>query len=324
MKERIRTNEQNAETIWDACQGIGKIDPQDFAKIERDGNIFSLSECVPVITRITDIFAHITLEDIESIPDGQRGTLSNEVYQAQNMFHDIEHADPQQLANRSEMLQRVKNTYHGNRQNLAWIMAYIRPDLSGQREMRNKQRQMDAILSQVETRKSEADNLLKQMQGVAAELGVSEHAMIFKKVARRHAVAKYIWLSATVVLAGVTAYVGWALTTQPIGSDVEMIQYVVARLFVLGVLSYVLVWSGRTYRAEAHNEIVNAHRCEALRTFKVFTNAAGQDQATKNAVLIQSTQCIFAHRPSGFAQHDDAVPSSHMLELTRSIAGGQE
>ena len=93
---------------------------------------------------------------------------------------------------------------------------------------------------------------------------------------------------------------------------------------MLGVLSYALVWSGRTYRAEAHNQIVNEHRRDALATFETFVGATS-DPATKNAVLVQSTQCIFSHRPSGYGeQSSDAAPPSHMLELTRTLTGGDD
>ena len=99
------------------------------------------------------------------------------------------------------------------------------------------------------------------------------------------------------------------------------IQLVAARLLVFGILSYSVVWAGRMYRSQAHNQVVNKHRSDALRTFETFAEATS-DAATKNVILVQATQCIFSHRPSGFGQQDnDVAPSSHMLELTRGMIG---
>ena len=104
-----------------------------------------------------------------------------------------------------------------------------------------------------------------------------------------------------------------------IGPSSDTIQFVAARIILFGVLSYALVSAVRIYRAEAHNQVVNAHRHHALRTFETFT-AASSDDATRNAVLMQATQCIFSHRPSGFGQReDDAAPQSQVLELTRNV-----
>ena len=84
-------------------------------------------------------------------------------------------------------------------------------------------------------------------------------------------------------------------------------------------MTYALVSTVRTYRAEAHNHVVNAHRHHALSTFETFT-AASSDDATRNAVLMQATQCIFSHRPSGFGhREDDTAPQSQVLELTRNV-----
>lgn len=49
---------------------------------------------------------------------------------------------------------------------------------------------------------------------------------------------------------------------------------------------------------------------------------AASDDATEDAVLMQTTHAIFAHRPSGFGhQENDSTPPSHMIELTRGVMG---
>ena len=328
----ISAREQDAEVIAHACKEIAHINVHDYEEVKREEGTQNLKEFVPVLAKITDAFAHIKLVDIESIPQSQRSEISRELHNAQNLFFHIHNANFGQLADRNDLRNRVGQTYYDIRKNMAWVMAFVRPDVGeSQREMRTKLREMDAMLSQSEVKGEQIDNVLRAAQEQAADRGVTDYATFFDKVARAYAKSKWCWLAATILVAGVAASFGWyqlvGIESTP-GDDAQQgnnvpqaIQHVASRLFVFGVLSYLLVWTGRTYRAEAHNHVINKHRCEALKTFKLFRESA-KDDATRDAVLTQATQCIFAHRPSGFAQHDDAVPSTQTLELTRNIAGG--
>ena len=134
--------------------------------------------------------------------------------------------------------------------------------------------------------------------------------------------SKSRWLRAAIALAGLTMFVGWWLLVwqQPDTTQLaETVPFILARVFVLGVLGYALVWSGKMFRAATHNQNVKEHRRDALETFETFENGTS-DGATKDAVLVEATRCIFSHRPSGFGQQEaDAAPASHMLELTRNV-----
>jgi hypothetical protein len=56
-----------------------------------------------------------------------------------------------------------------------------------------------------------------------------------------------------------------------------------------------------------------------LNTFKVFSQSTADEQ-TKNAVLLQATQCIFSAQPSGYtAQDSDPVATPQILEIVRGF-----
>ena len=166
----------------------------------------------------------------------------------------------------------------------------------------------------------ESSTALDQIKKAAAEAGVSQHAVIFGDVAKKHRRTSYWWLAVSAILAAVTLVLAWQMAGEVVDRNLSnTIQFVAGRIILFGVLSYAVVSAVRTYRAEAHNHVVNAHRHHALSTFETFT-AASADDATRDAVLMQATQCIFAHRPSGFGQReDDTVPQSQVLELTRNV-----
>ena len=154
---------------------------------------------------------------------------------------------------------------------------------------------------------------------------MSEYASIFGNAAKTQQKQKRDWLCALGVLSLLAGVASWliGIKLQPT-SDLSLslaIQMTTVKLFVFGILSYLILMAGRAYRAAAHNQIVNEHRRDALETFQRFVKATS-DEATKDAVLVQATHAIFSHRPSGFGQQEsDAMPPSHMLELTRSVMG---
>src|SRR5882724_4341617 len=79
----------------------------------------------------------------------------------------------------------------------------------------------------------------------------------------------------------------------------QSVQLVIAKIIIFSVLLSATLWAGRIYRATRHNQVVNKHRQNALSTFETFTKAASDD-ATKSAVLLQATNCIFSPQQSGY------------------------
>jgi hypothetical protein len=76
----------------------------------------------------------------------------------------------------------------------------------------------------------------------------------------------------------------------------------------------------RNFSAMMHNLVVNRHRQTALATFKTFVNST-EDMGTRNAVLVQATQAIFAPQPSGYLKNDTEMPQvNQVTEIVRGLA----
>ncbi len=98
-------------------------------------------------------------------------------------------------------------------------------------------------------------------------------------------------------------------------------EHLVPRLVIVTLLSTALIFCIRNFSAMMHNLIVNRHRQTALTTFQVFVSGTG-DEGTKNAVLIQSTQAIFAPQPSGYLKTDQEMPQMNQVtEIIRGATG---
>ena len=319
----ISPNETDLDRHREALDAIVQTDPDNYSEISGRGVTLDLSESVPVVERIIGLFRRIRDSDLEAIPDESRPTLAHEIHTTQNELQRILELDPRHESPEG-ISSSLRSVYQQVYTNLTPILAHVGTDPAGFDELR---RQAEAAVRQIasgEERVSamgeEAKMALDQIKKAAAEAGVSQHAVIFGDVAKKHRKTSYWWLAASSILAVATLGLAWQMAGQIADRSLtDTIQLVAGRLILFGVLSYALVSAVRTYRAEAHNHVVNAHRHHALSTFETFT-AASSDDATRNAVLMQATQCIFSHRPSGFGQReDDSAPQSQVLELTRNV-----
>ncbi len=319
----IDPNTTDTKQLRAALDTIVQTDPEDYSRISRDGHSLDLSTCVPIVARLVSVFGKVRDSDINVVPEAVRQGLASAIRDTQDEFRRIRDLDPQRQS-RDQVASDLDGVYARAYENLAPILAHVGTDPAGFDELR---RQADARLAditaaedRIKGMEGQAAEALVQIKGAAAEAGVSQHAIIFGEVADRHSKASRWWLGISAALASVTLFLAWQMTNQIADRTVPgAIQFVAARLILFGVLSYALVSSIRTYRAESHNRVVNAHRHHALSTFETFT-AASSDEATKNAVLMQATQCIFSHRPSGFGQRDeDATAQAQVMGLTSQV-----
>ena len=319
----IDPNERDPGKLRAALEELVETDPASVSEVSRHDVTLHLGSSVPVVGRIIGVFRRILDADLAAIPPDFRQKLAREIHRTQSELQRVRELDPHGHS-AEDILSSWQDVYGSAYENLAPILAHIGADPAGLDDLK---RQADTAVREITSRKKrvaaiegEASTALKEIRTAAAEAGVSQHAVIFDKAAERHRKASRWWLWVSVALAGVTLWLAWQMAGQAADRDLaETIQFVAARFVLFGVLSYALVSSVRTYRAEAHNQVVNAHRKDALSTFKTFT-AASSDDATRDAVLMHATQCIFSHRPSGFGQReDDSAPQSQVLGLTRNV-----
>lgn len=319
----IEATETNPEALWAACSAIAATDPKTFSRVTQKGLSLDLKSAVPVVDRIVSFYKRVTPEDISMMPENRVNIFSQEVFNVQEVFREIQemrYQDPDGARD------RLREVYHSMRTELT---PFVAPDTV---DAANSKAQFEDLIDQANAARQETERIRGQAKDIVAELrkvaakgGVTKYATIFRDAAKKHQRQQRGWLGALGVLSLLAMAVAWwiGVELQP-PSDVSLslaIQMTAVKLFVFGILSYVILMAGRAYRAAAHNQIVNEHRRDALETFQTFVKASS-DEATKDAVLVQATHSIFSHRPSGFGQQEsDAMPPSHMVELTRSVMG---
>ena len=175
-----------------------------------------------------------------------------------------------------------------------------------------------AMVADQERIKRLAENIEKMGQ----QSGVTNQAVHFKTLADNYGWAAFGWLTAAFATGlGLYFYVRDIHEVPNVSTTVALAALYMPRLITVTLLSTALIFFIRNFSATMHNKTVNRHRQTALTTFKTFVSST-EDPGTKNAVLVQATQAIFAPQPSGYLKTDQEMPQMNQVtEIVRGVTG---
>jgi hypothetical protein len=180
------------------------------------------------------------------------------------------------------------------------------------------------LQAKIDDKVAEVETALQNIRDATAQLGVTQHAVAFKKAADDHASASKLWLTSTAAIVAITITVAIFILYEfpTIGDfkDATVIQRIIARLVIISILYYTAIWSAKNYRAHRHLSVLNAHRQHALETFQSFVEGAKGDEQTKNAVLLEATRCIFTTANTGYLGAEDENPTSRVIEILKTVS----
>jgi hypothetical protein len=180
-------------------------------------------------------------------------------------------------------------------------------------------------LADIADKQKQIDDIVQAARDAVAKIGVAQFATRFEQVSREHADSSRTWLIATALLGlgtiGVAISFVWLLP--PVGTlaDLPALQRVLTKIVVVSILYFSAIWAGRNYRSHRHLSVVNAHRQNALATFETFVSAAS-DGATKNAVLLEATRCIFSPSVTGYLGAEEDTGNSRVVEVLKNVGTG--
>jgi hypothetical protein len=315
--------------------GLSKYTPQDFIRPEL-GSELNFESGLLIIERYLKLYSDLRECNLENLPIEVIRNLKNQGKNAFQKFTQIIDYAPRQHSSpfqeRDRIINELQSSYASQWNVIAPVIAYsIRKGTDFEslekRARENIARQEDAIKEFGKQRDNTLEEIQKTLESVrraAADVGVSQHSLVFKEAAEEYEKKSKGWLTATISLSIATAIWGaFSFFIHPPGdppTTAQIIQFSIAKLIVLSALYYSLVWAARNYQAHKHNYIVNRHRQNALQTFETFIKAAQGDPDTKNAVLLQTTQSIFSAQPSGYIHKDTESDSPNkFIELIRAV-----
>lgn len=180
-------------------------------------------------------------------------------------------------------------------------------------------------LENVANTQAEISKILEAAKNAAGSIAVKRYATVFENESKYHGKQSNIWLGVTILILSLTAFIGiklidW-LEFVPDNSFAN-IQFTITKVIILIVFFYAISICTKNFRAHKHNSILNKHRQNSLQTFEAFI-AASNDEQTKNAVLLQTTQTIFSNQQTGYStgENDGEMPSK-IIEIIKTAGPG--
>lgn len=185
------------------------------------------------------------------------------------------------------------------------------------------QNEGELAIKESKTKVEEINTILENAKSAAVKTGVAAHGNIFGAESVEHAAEAKKWLNFTVWMligTGAIAIIMFLLMFCPAvqNAKINPIQLAISKIVILTICFIGVNICNKNYKAHKHNAILNKHRQNALSTFETFVKAGSDDQ-TKNAVLLQTTQSIFASQNTGYnsAENDNEVPNK-IIEIVKS------
>ena len=328
-------------TLALAIDGVIKTDIEDLVQTSRLGNEMDFRELRPLFEKTILLFQALSTANLDFATETRLQRLANDATGIKNEFDQFKTFPPSQLPNRRARIDQYKRRFEEVYESVAPVLGVSQHANLEQYEARAKAslNLLEEDRGKFDSQKAEMERELKETllkaKETAQKVGIAAHAAYFRTESREHENGAKIWLVITVLLAVATAiFAGWnyrrtfalleappqltgtSPTALPAGA---IVQLAIAKFIIFSVMFSAVLWAARIYRAHRHNYVINKHRQNALSTFEAFAKAAG-DSETKNAVLLQATQCIFSPQSTGYlGQEKDSEGHSSILEIIRSL-----
>jgi hypothetical protein len=331
---------QQYQELRKVLDALNAIEPESLGRMNDLGKDLNFEAGLPVFRRTLGLFQDLSACNLDNFPYETLQQLHSKADEVLSYFQRIQNFSiTQQSQNpvqaRDTLIEQLRNQWQSYYSAITPHISYaIRRGTdfdSLEREARGTLALQKQLAEDFRKEKNEIlgemGQALTQVRRAAAEAGVAQHAIHFKEEAEFHKWQSVYWLITAIVFAAATiVYAHWSLGSQP--NDLSavtvprVIQLVVPHLVVIFVVTFGLVWSVRNFAASRHNFVVNRHRQNALSSFETFVKGTS-DPNTKDAVLLQATQSIFAPQESGFLKNENTPhPGSQIVEVIRGVTGG--
>jgi hypothetical protein len=333
---------QGRQQLTTLLDEIGKVDPKSLARTETLGSEMNFEAGVPHFQRISDLFATLARMNLDGVPYATLQQLSNQTQEALNLFRQVQtfsvSKEPNPVQAKDALVTRARDSYDNYWRVLSPTIAYLTGsgtdfealERSAREYLKKMEEQVATTESKISGTGLEVERILEKVKTAAAEVGVAQHSIHFHDEAEKHRLASGRWLLSVIglcIAAAVFSLWYFQRNLQSLsGSPYWWIHlgYFGSRLLVLSVIFFGIAWSASNFKSHKHNEVVNRHRQNALRTFETFVKAAGEKE-TRDTVLIAATKSIFEGQSSGYLSSEhEQVPSSTIVEILRNVSSGKK
>ncbi|MFC1650534.1 hypothetical protein ACFL2X_03090 [Candidatus Latescibacterota bacterium] len=306
---------------------ITKITPESL--VREDLGPYSFKDDIEAFKNNLILFNNLKELDLYALPQSRLNDFNNKGNATLQLCKEFLGFDPKKHEKFSQaqtnLLNRWEANYDANLNSISFVMSHFdRQTIDYRKQLKKAISMTDEIRSIKEGVEKDSADILETLRSSAGETGTQEHENIFGDQAVEHSKKCTLWLWITLGFVILTLWFAYTVYSDLINLECSVsksIQIGIAKLIIFSILYSSAIWSGKNYKAHWHNTVVNKHRQNALNTFGNFVNAS-RDDRTKDAVLLQATQSIFAPQSTGFISHEsDSNNSPQFIEVVRAISG---
>ena len=186
----------------------------------------------------------------------------------------------------------------------------------------NLQQVLDQATDYATEQRAAIDAAVDAARAASAEAGAAAFTEDFRKEAGARKSRGIRWLGAAAVsavlalgLAGSIVF-GWGI--DPTQNGWQAIVDIGGRVMGFSVLLYATVWCSRIVLANLHQESVNMHRANSIKTLQAFREAVA-DSTVKDAVVLEAARATFENVPPGFVAKASAEQGFGPVRILESI-----
>lgn len=331
----LESQQQVAESLRKKLEAAISIDVSELVGTERHGTNLHFKEIEGFLLHITQLMNCLLNANLLSVPQQALSDISGHVDQLSSSLNQIKSFSAQREnphQHRNHLISNLEEKWLRLLTSSAGLLGLLGATAKMQERSSLNDIETTAkaeakrLNEEISKAAKEATDTLEKIKAASADAGVSQEGKHFSEEANGHWWFAFMWLllslglSATLV--GMTLY--FYHYPSPIPNEANgqwiLLQRVGAKILLLSVLSFLLVFCVRNYSTSRHNYIVNKHRCNALSTFETFVKGAG-DADTKDAILKQAVRAVFSPQTSGYLRKEGDVSAAPLLEIVKQAKG---
>lgn len=284
--------------------------------------------------RIFFVANHLSVLPLDYLPDSAAEEIRNVLRDVKGKLTEVDNFRIDQggepTARRTSHVSQIHVLADRLFQNTAsWLpfLAYQKGDVAKNIEaLTDAVKQGTQIIGDAKGKAEKAETELGQIitrtREAAASAGAGVFTQEFLAEAATLQAEALTWLRITGLMAFGTVVLSlglWWLTEEKLDQG-QLVQKFGSKLVILVFMFTATLWCGRIYKALRHQAANNRHRGLSLKTFQAFTEAA-HDPTTKNAVLMETTKCIFANTATGYIDQSGSGQDSDIkiIEVVKSV-----
>jgi len=309
-------------SLRDGLSGLLKYDRATIYSRDEWGSKLTFREYKEDFERLFELARIFSDLPYELLPDAQLNQIIQAIAQASAHLEGIDAFDSSTANNPQQTIVALGNQVKAHAdavtvQMAQWIsyLAYQKGDVSAnisnlEGTLEKSEELVSEAKGRIEEEEREIKKIVQQAQDFAGDKGVTIFTKQFDTEAESNKKEAKSWLKATVSVFSLTT-ITLAIFMYQLTGEGNLYEWL-SRAAMIGVLITAGAWCGKNYRILRHQESMNRHRASGLKSFLLFRDAADNDEATRNAVLMETTRSIFSNPDSGFIPQVNNSQSSEV------------